>query len=154
MRFHANSKLGWWRGRRLWKCDPLCRRDASAGTRGEEVRVRTKADLLTVKRAEYGMVTVDMGTPCEAIGSKFHSQRKLIRFTLSFLLDPCSTPRLSARGNPRVTFFVNDLDAIPIALVGPELEVHPTFPERVNVGVAQSSRLIACVSGSGNAARD
>ena len=30
---------------------------------GDEVRVRTGADLLTVKRAGYGLVSVDMGVP-------------------------------------------------------------------------------------------
>lgn len=40
-------------------------------------------------------------------------------------------------GNPHVVFFVPDADAIPLAQLGPQIEVDPLFPARVNVGVAQ-----------------
>lgn len=103
---------------------------------GEEVRVRTKADLLTVKRAGYGMVTVDMGTP-RSDWEHIPLAEEADTLHLELSAGPLSDPAAVSMGNPHVTFFVNDLDAIPIALVGPELEVHPTFPERVNVGVAQ-----------------
>ncbi len=103
---------------------------------GEEVRVRTKADLLTVKRAGYGMVTVDMGTP-RGDWQQIPLAKEADTLHLELSAGPLSDPAAVSMGNPHVTFFVNDLDAIPIALVGPELEVHPTFPERVNVGVAQ-----------------
>ncbi|MCE3231071.1 MAG: dapF [Alphaproteobacteria bacterium] len=40
-------------------------------------------------------------------------------------------------GNPHVIFFVNDVDEIPLAYIGPQIENHRSFPERVNVGFAQ-----------------
>jgi diaminopimelate epimerase len=40
-------------------------------------------------------------------------------------------------GNPHATFFVPDLAAVDIEQLGPELEFHPLFPERANIGVAQ-----------------
>jgi len=40
-------------------------------------------------------------------------------------------------GNPHVVFFVPDVDAVPIAKIGPVIERHPLFPEHVNVGFAQ-----------------
>ena len=103
---------------------------------GEEVRVRTKADLLTVKRAGYGMVTVDMGTP-RSDWEHIPLAEEADTLHLELSAGPLSDPAAVSMGNPHVTFFVNDLDTVPIALIGPELEVHPTFPERVNVGVAQ-----------------
>jgi diaminopimelate epimerase len=36
-------------------------------------------------------------------------------------------------GNPHVVFFVEDLAAIGLAHVGPLIEHHPLFPERINV---------------------
>jgi diaminopimelate epimerase len=40
-------------------------------------------------------------------------------------------------GNPHATFFVDDLAAIPLAELGPQLEHDSFFPERANIGVAQ-----------------
>jgi diaminopimelate epimerase len=34
-------------------------------------------------------------------------------------------------------FFVPDLEAVPLAELGPRLEHHPLFPERTNVEIAQ-----------------
>jgi diaminopimelate epimerase len=36
-------------------------------------------------------------------------------------------------GNPHAVFFCEDLDAIDLTVVGPLIEHHPLFPERVNV---------------------
>lgn len=40
-------------------------------------------------------------------------------------------------GNPHAVFFVDDVDDIPLASIGPQIENHPAFPERVNAGFAQ-----------------
>jgi diaminopimelate epimerase len=40
-------------------------------------------------------------------------------------------------GNPHAVFFVGDVDEIPLASIGPQIENHYAFPERVNVGFAQ-----------------
>jgi diaminopimelate epimerase len=40
-------------------------------------------------------------------------------------------------GNPHLVFFVEDLDDIDIEGLGPGIETDPTFPERINVNVAQ-----------------
>lgn len=40
-------------------------------------------------------------------------------------------------GNPHATFFVPELDALPLAGIGPALEHDPIFPERANIGFVQ-----------------
>ena len=40
-------------------------------------------------------------------------------------------------GNPHVVFFVDDVDAVPIEDIGPEIETDTAFPERINVNVAE-----------------
>lgn len=40
-------------------------------------------------------------------------------------------------GNPHAVFFVGDVDGIPLASIGPQIENHSAFPERVNVGFAE-----------------
>lgn len=52
-------------------------------------------------------------------------------------LGPLQDPVGTNMGNPHATFFVDDLDAIPMTELGPKLEHDRFFPERVNVGVAQ-----------------
>ena len=39
-------------------------------------------------------------------------------------------------GNPHAIFFVPDVNAHDLARIGPLLETHPMFPERVNVSLA------------------
>jgi diaminopimelate epimerase len=52
-------------------------------------------------------------------------------------LGPLADPVCTSMGNPHATFFVDDLAAVDIEQLGPELEFHPLFPERANIGVAQ-----------------
>ena len=40
-------------------------------------------------------------------------------------------------GNPHVVFFVSDVEGVPLMDIGPQIESHRAFPERVNVGFAQ-----------------
>jgi len=40
-------------------------------------------------------------------------------------------------GNPHAIFFVNDVNEVPLTVIGPQIENHPAFPERTNVGFAQ-----------------
>jgi diaminopimelate epimerase len=51
-------------------------------------------------------------------------------------------------GNPHAVFFVKDASAIALAEVGPLIECHTIFPERVNVSFAQimdRNHIIMCV---------
>ena len=103
---------------------------------GEEVRVRTGADLLTVRRAGYGLVTVDMGIP-RGDWDDIPLAAEADTLHLDLSCEPLSDPAAVSMGNPHATFFVDEIDSVPIALVGPELEHDPIFPERANIGVAQ-----------------
>lgn len=40
-------------------------------------------------------------------------------------------------GNPHAVFFVDSLKDVPLNQIGPQIETHPAFPSRVNVGFAQ-----------------
>ena len=40
-------------------------------------------------------------------------------------------------GNPHVIFFVDEIQNFDISIIGPQLEVHKTFPEKCNVTIAQ-----------------
>jgi len=102
----------------------------------DTVRIRTGADLLTVTRADGGLVTVDMGVP--RLGWD-DVPLAMAADTLHLDLErgPLADPAAASMGNPHATFFIDDADAVPISVLGPELEVDPMFPERANIGIAQ-----------------
>ena len=102
----------------------------------DTVRIRTGADLLTVTRADGGLVTVDMGVP--RLGWD-DVPLAMAADTLHLDLErgPLADPAAASMGNPHATFFVDDADAVLISVLGPELEVDPMFPERANIGIAQ-----------------
>ena len=39
-------------------------------------------------------------------------------------------------GNPHVVFFVEDVDKVNLAELGPQIETDPLFPEKINVNIA------------------
>ena len=51
--------------------------------------------------------------------------------------DGLARPMALSVGNPHLVFFVDDLDAVALEEVGPRIENDATFPERINVNVAQ-----------------
>jgi diaminopimelate epimerase len=102
----------------------------------DTVLVRTGADLLTVTRAGYGLVTVDMGVPrigWEDIPLSAEADTLHLDLACGALRDPAA----ASMGNPHATFFVDDAEGTPLSVVGPELEHDPIFPQRANIGVAQ-----------------
>ncbi|PPR12341.1 MAG: Diaminopimelate epimerase [Alphaproteobacteria bacterium MarineAlpha11_Bin1] len=107
-----------------------------AETGEDQVGLLTGADLLTVKRAGYGLITVDMGTPLGE-WNKIPLAVQADTLHLDLSCGPLSDPAAISMGNPHATFFVDQVSEIPIALVGPELENDPIFPERANIGISQ-----------------
>ena len=87
------------------------------------------------------MVSVDMGKPRFGwreipLSQPFDDTRAI---DLSF--GPVDAPILAApsavsMGNPHAVFFVDDVEAVDLARIGPILEHHPMFPERANISLA------------------
>ncbi len=55
--------------------------------------------------------------------------------TLSLPID--GAPVATGMGNPHCTFFVEDVEAVDLAVFGATYEHHPLYPQRTNVQVAQ-----------------
>jgi diaminopimelate epimerase len=103
--------------------------------------IETNAGVLAVSAANDGAITVDMGRPGLAwtdIPLAEEMDTKGIELQVGPIDDPVlHTPGCVSMGNPHVVFFVPDAEAAPVAQVGPMIEHHHLFPERVNVGFAQ-----------------
>jgi diaminopimelate epimerase len=102
---------------------------------GARARIETAAGVLTVTAGARGY-TVDMGVP--RFGwDEIPLSAPADTLALDLELGPLQQPVAVNMGNPHAVFLVDDAEAIPLAELGPELERHPMFPERANIGVVE-----------------
>ena len=98
--------------------------------------IETLAGNLRTWRAEGGLVTVDMG-PVNTDWRAIPLAREMDTLHVDFTCGPLSDPACVNVGNPHTNFFVDDVDAVDLAALGPKIENDPLFPERTNVQVVQ-----------------
>ncbi|TWT15554.1 diaminopimelate epimerase [Reyranella sp. CPCC 100927] len=107
----------------------------------DAIVVQTISGLLDSEKTGTGanglpIVSVDMG-PALLDWRDIPVNEACDTLHLPVALGPVSDPVGTSMGNPHATFFVDDLDAIPVTQLGPQLETHALFPERANIGFAQ-----------------
>jgi diaminopimelate epimerase len=102
------------------------------------VRIETIAGLLEAEAMPDGRVAVDMG-PVRTGWREIPLSRAADTARVELSLGPLSAPVCTNIGNPHATFFVDDVEAIDLAQLGPTLEHHALFPQRANIGVATVS---------------
>ena len=99
------------------------------------VAIETRAGVLEASAGLRGY-SVTMGIP--GLGwDEIPLSGPMDTLHLDIEAGPLARPTAVGMGNPHAVFFVDDAEAIDLAALGSELERHPFFPERVNVGVAQ-----------------
>jgi diaminopimelate epimerase len=109
-------------------------------TRADAIAVETLSGVVRPRWAGEGRVAVDMGRPVFAPAR--------IPTTLGEGPGPVLDVPLKVQGeevvlssvsmgNPHAVLFVEDVDEAPVEHLGPLLERHPAFPNRVNVEFAQ-----------------
>jgi diaminopimelate epimerase len=99
---------------------------------GSAVTIRTVTGDLPAIRRPDGLIQVDMG-----LARLDWTDIPLSRPMDTLRVELPGEPAAVSMGNPHATFFVNDLDAVPILEAGPKLEHDPLFPQRANIGFAQ-----------------
>lgn len=84
-----------------------------------------------------GLVTVDMGPPRLAPAElPFDAPAQAVTYPLDVngtVLDISAV----SMGNPHAVTVVDDTERAPVAELGPQVEAHPRFPQRVNAGFMQ-----------------
>lgn len=96
------------------------------------VQVRTARGLLHCQRLDDQSVSVEMGLPA------FTWQAIPLAQALDSLNLPLpGQPAACSMGNPHCSFFVDDLERLDIATLGPQIEKHPMFPQQTNVHFIQ-----------------
>ncbi len=102
-----------------------------------EIRVETASGVIVPKLEDDGRVTVDMGPPrFEPAEIPFVAPARAPTYRLDVAGRELEISAVSM-GNPHAVWLVADVDAAPVAELGPLLEQHPRFPQRVNAGFMQ-----------------
>ena len=99
--------------------------------------VETLAGLLQLHLLPDNCVRVDMGRPrLEPSDAPFIATERALRYPIA--VDGVELEiGVVSMGNPHAVLEVNDVDQAPVAGLGPLLERHGRFPQRVNVGFMQ-----------------
>jgi diaminopimelate epimerase len=106
----------------------------------DEAVIETKAGRLIASRAGDRLVSVDMGKPgldWRDVPLAEARDTQSLDIVLYHHVDLMAPPGCVSMGNPHVVFFVPEVEAVPIARIGPAIEKHPLFPQHVNVGFAE-----------------
>ena len=99
-----------------------------------EIRVETAGGLIVPRLEADGEVSVDMGAP------RFAPNEIPFMGGTGQALDMLEVDGREIRvsvismGNPHAVQIVDDVEAAPVSTLGPAIEAHPRFPERVNAG--------------------
>ncbi|MBL6689802.1 MAG: diaminopimelate epimerase [Pseudomonadales bacterium] len=109
------------------------------------IKLETNNGEITCKLEKDGNITVDMGKPVlQPAKIPFIADSPKITYRIP-LQESCDSDGESEMielaavnmGNPHAVIRVDDVDTAEVERIGPLIESHPRFPERVNVGFMQ-----------------
>lgn len=101
------------------------------------IEVETARGVISPEYLGDGLARVDMGVPrFKPADLPFLADAEALTYALP-LAGGCCEIGIASMGNPHAVQLVDDVDTAPVAEVGPEIESHPAFPQRVNAGFMQ-----------------
>lgn len=109
---------------------------AASGKTGDHVVIETVSGLLTAEAIGKGDIAVDMG-PAGLDWQDIPVASACDTLHMPVALGPVSDPVGVNVGSTHAVFFVDDVAAIDLPVIGPQLENHPFFPRRANIEFAQ-----------------
>jgi diaminopimelate epimerase len=106
-------------------------------TQKSEIVVETASGLITLTLCDNNQVTVNMGAPrFEPKDIPFLAEKKQKQYALQANNHAIAASVLSM-GNPHAVTIVDDVETANVADLGPAIEAHASFPQRVNAGFMQ-----------------
>ena len=101
------------------------------------VTLFSRGGMLECSDAGKGLVTVDVGIP-KLEWNELPLAKAVDAHKFPLSVDGISISAAAVlMGNPHCILFVDDAAAAPVTLLGPSIERHPLFPNRINVEFAQ-----------------
>ncbi|MCB5188277.1 diaminopimelate epimerase [Methylobacillus caricis] len=102
-----------------------------------EIKVETARGIIFPRLESNGLVTVNMGEPRFAPSEiPFAAEQEATTYTLQAGSESLTISAVSM-GNPHAVTVVSDVDSAPVGVLGPLVETHTRFPQRVNAGFMQ-----------------
>src|SRR5262249_51996495 len=102
--------------------------------RNHAITLESPAGVIEARIDGGGRVSVDMGVPgFSPAALPFEAPREAQVYSRDVAGEAHEIGAVSI-GNPHAVLTVADVDAAPVATLGPAIEHHPRFPRRVNVG--------------------
>ncbi|PVZ65622.1 diaminopimelate epimerase [Pelagibaculum spongiae] len=106
-------------------------------TAKRKITVETNSGVMYLTIEKDGQVTVNMGTPgLNPDRIPLLADAQSTQYNIAVANDVL-TVGAASMGNPHCVLLVEDIDSAPLETLGPMLESHDAFPERVNVGFMQ-----------------
>lgn len=103
-------------------------------TMKRQIRVETASGIIELDTHADGQVSVNMGAPrLEPAQIPFQAEAQASSYAIEVDSQTLQIAAVSM-GNPHAVLRVEDADSAPVRSLGPKLEQHPRFPQRVNVG--------------------
>ena len=102
-----------------------------------EISVETASGLITLTLQADNQVTVNMGAPIfEPAKIPFIAEKQQQLYVLPLHRQAVSICAVSM-GNPHAVTIVDNVETANVAELGPQIEAHASFPQRVNAGFMQ-----------------
>ena len=106
-------------------------------TSKRRIRVQTKSGIIELRVRADGQISVDMGAPRLAPAQiPFQAESEALSYRVEVDGHEVELAAVSM-GNPHAVLRVDNVDTAPVHALGPKVEHHPRFPQRVNVGFLQ-----------------
>ncbi len=106
-------------------------------TAKKRIRVETKSGVIELDVRNDGQISVDMGPPrLVPADIPFDAPDQALSYPLDVAGQQVELAAVSM-GNPHAVIRVDDINSAPVHELGPQIEHHPRFPQRVNVGFIQ-----------------
>lgn len=106
-------------------------------TSKRRIRVQTKSGIIELRVRSDGQISVDMGAPRLTPGQiPFQAEAEALSYRVDVDGREVELAAISM-GNPHAVLRVDNVDTAPVHELGPKLEHHSRFPQRVNVGFLQ-----------------
>lgn len=106
-------------------------------TTSKQIPVETAGGLIILTLESDGQVTVNMGVPnFEPASLPFIAEQQAQSYSLKVNAGEIEIAAVSM-GNPHAVIEVANVDTADVETLGPEVESHQRFPQRVNVGFMQ-----------------
>ncbi len=102
-----------------------------------DIKVETASGIIVLQLQNDGQVTVNMGAPIfEPARIPFAATNLQAQYALKLQAETITISAISM-GNPHAVMVVDNTEQAKVATLGPQIESHVDFPQRVNAGFMQ-----------------